>query len=158
MKRKFIHRIHAILRQGVTPEKLALTFTIGLVLGTFPAIGLTTLLCTLAALFLRLNMPAMQLINYLVYPLQLILMIPFAELGASFLDLPIATIPEIDLFSAEGINMMWDNLSNIFGSAVLAWAVIMTPLSIIFYFSTLRFFKNLKFIKNITKPSEGIVN
>ncbi len=158
MKKKLTDRIHASLKQGVTPKKLALTFTIGLVLGTFPAVGLATLLCTLSALFLRLNMPAMQLINYLVYPLQLILMVPFAELGANFLDLPITSIAitDIDLFSAEGIFMLWENLSDIFGSAVLAWAVIMAPFSILFYFSMLRFFKNLKFIQNFTKASENV--
>jgi hypothetical protein len=39
------------------------------VLGVFPAPGCPTLLCALAALVLRLNPPAIQLVNYFVYPL-----------------------------------------------------------------------------------------
>jgi hypothetical protein len=34
-----------------------------------------------AAVVLRLNFPALQLVNYLVYPLQILLLWPFARLG-----------------------------------------------------------------------------
>lgn len=158
MKKRLNNSIVALLKQGVTPQKLALTFTIGLVLGTFPAIGLTTILCTLAAMFLRLNMPAMQLVNYLVYPLQLVLMVPFAELGASFLNSTITLFPmaEIDVFSQEGIALLWDNLSEIFGSAALAWAVIMAPVSVLFYYASFRFFKNLSFLQKLANSSENV--
>jgi len=44
-------------------------------------VGATTLLCTLAAVLLRLNLPAIQLVNYLIYPLQLVLLLPFMHLG-----------------------------------------------------------------------------
>ncbi len=146
MKQKLNQRLLAFLKQGITPHKLAMTFTLGLVIGTFPAIGLTTVLCTAAALFFRLNMPAMQLVNYLTYPLQLILFVPFAELGASFLNLPEHAISftELSFFSAEGIALLWDNLSKVMGSAALAWAVVMLPTSILSYFAFLRFFKRIK--------------
>jgi uncharacterized protein (DUF2062 family) len=71
-----------LLRQGVSPEKIALTLALGIVLGVTPVLGSTTLLCTLAALLLRLNLPAILLINGLVYPLQLFLLIPFYQCGA----------------------------------------------------------------------------
>jgi uncharacterized protein (DUF2062 family) len=71
-----------LLRQGITPEKVALTIAIGLALGVTPVIGSTTLLCTIAAIVLRLNLPAIQLVNGLVYPLQLALIIPFVRGGA----------------------------------------------------------------------------
>jgi hypothetical protein len=44
-------------------------------------LGLPTILCTAAALILRLNLAAIQLVNYLAAPLQLLLIIPFARLG-----------------------------------------------------------------------------
>lgn len=71
-----------LLSQGVSPEKIALTIALGAMLGVTPVLGSTTLLCTLAALLLRLNLPAIQLVNGAVYPLQLILLIPFCRLGA----------------------------------------------------------------------------
>jgi len=71
-----------LLRQGMSPEKISLTIALGIILGVTPVLGSTTLLCTLAAVALRLNLPAIQLVNGAVYPLQLILLIPFYKMGA----------------------------------------------------------------------------
>lgn len=45
-------------------------------------LGSTTLLCALAAATLRLNLPAIQLVNAVAYPLQIALLIPFLQLGS----------------------------------------------------------------------------
>ena len=79
--RKLIQPIIDLLRQGITPEKIALSLAIGVCLGVFPVLGSTTALCTLAAIIFRLNLPAIQLVNYFVYPLQLALLIPFIRFG-----------------------------------------------------------------------------
>ena len=86
MKQGFFHRrlilpILNLLRQGITPEKIALSIAFGLALGVFPVIGATTLLCAAAAIVLRLNLPAIQLVNYFVYPLQIALLLPFIRFG-----------------------------------------------------------------------------
>jgi uncharacterized protein (DUF2062 family) len=52
-----------LLRQGISPKKLALTIALGFWLGVTPVLGSTTILCTLAAVALRLNLPAIQLVN-----------------------------------------------------------------------------------------------
>ncbi len=80
-RRKVILPVLELLRQGITPEKIALSIAIGAALGVFPVVGTTTILCTLAAILLKLNLPAIQLVNYLVYPLQLALLLPFLRLG-----------------------------------------------------------------------------
>ena len=80
--RKLIQPFIDLLKQGVTPEKIALTVALGVSLGVTPVIGSTTLLCTLAAVTLRLNLPAILLVNGAVYPLQLILLVPFLRAGA----------------------------------------------------------------------------
>jgi uncharacterized protein (DUF2062 family) len=71
-----------LLRQGITPEKIALSIALGAVLGIFPVLGSTTILCVAAAYVLRLNLPAIQLVNFLIYPLQLILFLPFLQAGS----------------------------------------------------------------------------
>lgn len=81
-KRRVIAPILAQLRQGITPEKIALTVALGFVLGVFPILGSTTLLCGISAIALRLNQPVIQLVNYLAYPLQIALLIPFYQAGA----------------------------------------------------------------------------
>jgi uncharacterized protein (DUF2062 family) len=65
----------------MTPEAAATVVALGLVLGVFPAPLLPTLLCAAAAAALRLNAPALQLVNCLAYPLQIALAAPFASLG-----------------------------------------------------------------------------
>jgi uncharacterized protein (DUF2062 family) len=80
--RKLIQPFVELLKQGVSPEKIALTVAIGVSLGVIPIIGSTTMLCTLAAVALRLNLPAIMVVNGAVYPLQLTLLIPFLRAGA----------------------------------------------------------------------------
>jgi hypothetical protein len=86
MKRGYFYRrvvapIVALLTQGITPEKIALSMAFGIVLGIFPVLGSTTLLCAAAALVFGLNLPPVQLVNYLLYPMQLFLLVPFIRMG-----------------------------------------------------------------------------
>lgn len=69
------------LSQGLTPRQIAWTLAWGVALGVFPVLGSTSLLCALAALLFRWNLPLIQSVNWLVYPLQLILIIPFLRWG-----------------------------------------------------------------------------
>jgi uncharacterized protein (DUF2062 family) len=62
----------AQLTQGITPEKIALTIAIGSTLAMFPLLGTTTLLCLVVGVFLKLNQPLIQAVNYLCTPIHLI--------------------------------------------------------------------------------------
>jgi uncharacterized protein (DUF2062 family) len=73
--------VKALLRQGLTPEGLALSLAFGVAAGLFPVIGATTLLGLLFGAVLRLNVPALQLANWLAYPLQLAFILPLVRLG-----------------------------------------------------------------------------
>ena len=75
-------------RQGVTPEQVALTIALGLIIGVFPILGATTILCGIAATVLRLNQPIIQLVNYVAYPAQLVTLIPFYRAGESLFNRP----------------------------------------------------------------------
>ena len=70
-----------LLKQGITPQKIALAVALGVLLGIAPVLGTTIVSCTVAALALGLNLPLIQLVNNLVYPLQLLLLIPFVQAG-----------------------------------------------------------------------------
>ena len=80
-QRRVLVPIRDLLRQGITPEKVALSVAFGVVLGVFPVIGATTILCALAAVALRLNLPAIQVVNYFSMPLQLARLLPLMRLG-----------------------------------------------------------------------------
>jgi uncharacterized protein (DUF2062 family) len=88
VRRRIVEPILALLRQGISPEKLALSLAFGFGLGIFPVFGATTLLCAVAAVALRLNLPAIQLVNYLTSPVQLVLIIPFVRVGEHLVGAP----------------------------------------------------------------------
>src|SRR5512145_1002136 len=80
------------LTQGVTPRALALSLAVGFGLGTFPVLGATAILCAVAAAALRLNHPAIQLVNFIAYPLQLLLLVPLLRAGAALLGAPVEAL------------------------------------------------------------------
>ncbi len=67
---------------GLKPEKVALLIAVGFVFGTFPVLGTASLLCVAAALALRLNLPALQIVGQIVTPVQYALLLPLARIGA----------------------------------------------------------------------------
>jgi uncharacterized protein (DUF2062 family) len=87
-QRRIVTPLLSQLRQGITPEKIALTLALGLVLGVFPVLGSSTLLCAIAGIALRLNQPIIQAVNYVVYPAQLVLLIPFYRAGEDLFGTP----------------------------------------------------------------------
>ena len=80
-RRRVVEPLLGQLRQGITPEKIALSIALGMVLGCFPILGAATLLCTLAGVTLGLNQPVIQTVNQAAYPLQIALLIPHYRAG-----------------------------------------------------------------------------
>lgn len=76
------------LRQGLTPGELAAAVALGLTVGVIPLMGTSTLLGGALALAFGLNQPVVQAANYLAYPLQLGLLLPFLRLGARLFGQP----------------------------------------------------------------------
>ena len=126
LRRRLADPVLDLLRQGVTPEKIALSLAFGLGLGIFPVLGLSTVLCTLVAIVLRLNLPAIQLINYLASPLQLALIIPFVRVGEHLLGLtaqPLSVSEGFRIMAAgviHAIVVLWDAIVH----AALGWIAI----------------------------------
>lgn len=87
-RRRVTRPIVELMRQGVTPEKMAMSLALGAALGVFPVVGTSTALCALVVFIWRLNLPAIQIVNYFVYPLQIALLIPFFRLGEKMFGAP----------------------------------------------------------------------
>lgn len=71
----------AELKQGATPEGLATSAAVGAAIGLLPFLGVTTFLCFVAGRLARLNHVTLQTVNYLLYPAQIALIVPFVRLG-----------------------------------------------------------------------------
>lgn len=131
VRRVVPQRIVALLRKGVSPQKLALSVALGVALGVFPVLGTTTALCAIAALVLRLNLPAIQLVNYVVYPAQIALLIPFFRLGERIFRaprLPLSATQIVAMFRASYVHAfqaLWTTTWH----AVVAWGLL-APLAV----------------------------
>ena len=128
---KFVSKLHrwvaAWLRQGISPRRLALTLALGFAIGCFPVVGIPTAICALLALALRLNQPAIQAANYVVMPLQLLLIVPFVRLGGWLLDSgPYQAAKSVGLFHLSPREML-ASLGGFAGHAMFAWLVIAIP-------------------------------
>ena len=126
-----------LLKQGLTPEKLSLTIALGIVLGTIPVLGSTSLACASVAAVLGLNQAAIQGVNYLVYPLQLSLLIPFLRLGSTLFGdnsfrlglTEMKTMAQAGMFNA--IATLWTATLH----ALAVWALLAIPSAAILYFA-----------------------
>lgn len=137
--RRVVAPIIAQLRQGITPEEVALTIALGLVLGVFPILGATTLLCGTAATWLRLNQPVIQVVNYLAYPAQLAAIIPFYRAGESLFrqpHLPLSIPMMIEHFRAD-TGKFFGDFGLVAVQGIVVWCL-MAPLVAVAAYHVLR--------------------
>jgi uncharacterized protein (DUF2062 family) len=137
-QRRLMDPIIAQLKQGITPEKIALTLALAAVFGIFPILGATTLLCGIAAVWLRLNQPLIQVSNYLLTPLHVTLLLPFYRAGETLYGkphVPIFSVVELlERFKAAPLQFFADyGMVGVYGITV--WALIAPWLALALYFS-----------------------
>ncbi len=77
------------LTMGITAEKISWSIALGSVLGIFPILGSTTIVCLIVGQMLKLNQPVMQVFKWIVYPLHLALILVFIRLGERLYGVPL---------------------------------------------------------------------
>jgi len=123
---------------SISPEKDALSLTVGFYLGIFPVAGTTTLLCLAAIAVLRLNSILTITLNWLVYPLQIILIYPFLKAGRILFYHNKKVLPDVSLkqwLNAES----WENFYHL-GESVMGAIAVWASVSIITGFILYRLF------------------
>jgi uncharacterized protein (DUF2062 family) len=88
LRRRIVNPLLKLLQQGMSADRLALSVAIGVVVGNIPIFGTSTILCAAIALTLRLNLPAIQIVQAAMAPTQLLLIVPFVRLGEWLLRAP----------------------------------------------------------------------
>ena len=115
------------LRQGISPQRLALTLALGFAIGCIPVLGVTTALCIVAAFALRLNFPVIQAANWIAAPLQLLLIVPFVRLGGRLFAFGSSRVIEIGSLLHTSPLALITQLGGMAGQALLAWLLIAVP-------------------------------
>ncbi|MBW6489811.1 MAG: DUF2062 domain-containing protein [Lentimicrobium sp.] len=131
-----ITSVEKFLRQGLSPKMISRTIASALFVGTIPVPGVSTLLCALLAAAFKMNLALIQVVNYLVFPLQLLLFLPFINIATRlsgkgvFLEIP-HLMEQMTLGNWQNISaeLFW-----LISSTILVWIVIMFPVSALCYF------------------------
>ncbi len=74
--------LKAQLQKGLSHKQLALASALGATIGIMPLVWGTSLLCLFLAWIFKLNQAVVQSANYLAYPFQIMLFIPYLVGGA----------------------------------------------------------------------------
>lgn len=132
-----VRHIRAIAFSGLTTDKLIQTLCVGVAVGTLPLLWGTSFLCITLASAFRLNHVVLQSINYLLWPVNLALIIPFVTLGSRLISRGPA-VPA-HLLSALLKNPGFSSINSIGWlslKALAAWSITVLPVALITYMVT----------------------
>lgn len=138
-----------IRKQGFSSETLALSVSIGIIGGAFPVFGFATYVCLLLTFVFKQNIIIVQVANWLVYPLQILLIIPFMKLGNSIItggELAITMQQVVIAFQSGLLNGIREiGIISLYG--IIAWMAVAIPGLFILYSLFFILFRSLKRIK-----------
>ena len=125
--------LKAIFRSGLSARQIVLTICVGSAIGVLPVVWGSTLICFLLAFLFRLKHAAVQAVNFLMYPVQFALFVPFYCLGKRLVPWgPAMSSQSLSLdrlISTESLGTgMW-----LMGKALLGWLVTVPPVAVVFY-------------------------
>jgi uncharacterized protein (DUF2062 family) len=143
LKNKILIPFRLVPKDGVTPENLAFSITIGIVAGLFPVIGATTLISLLLTMLFRQNLIIVQSVQWILGLVQILLIIPFMQFGAFLLNQKVLPVSMAQINHAfqpgliAGIKTV--GIFHLYG--ILTWTILAIPASAVSYYSFLMVFQ-----------------
>ena len=145
-RRRIVSPLLSLLRQGTTPEKLSLAIALGFVVGIFPVLGVTTMLCIAAAAALRLNQAATQVGNAASTFFFFALLIPFVRLGERITGaeaFPLA-MDQLREAASRGAVFFFKTFAVAILHGVLGWIVVAPVVTAVLYFALLPLLRRMR--------------
>jgi uncharacterized protein (DUF2062 family) len=136
IKRKVLVPIRIAIKNGISQKRLATSLALGIIIGLIPFYGLTTILVGLIAITLRLDFVIMQVVHYIVHPVQIALLIPFFKagnfvFGKSSIDF---SLREYISYFKSDFWMAFSDFWKLNLSAIAVWIIISIPLFYLLYY------------------------
>jgi uncharacterized protein (DUF2062 family) len=143
LRDKILIPFQLIPKEGLSPEKLAFSLTIGIISGVFPVLGATTILSLLLTLLFRQNLLVVQSVQWILALVQILLIIPFIQFGAFLLHQPAIhiSIQQISIAFKPGWFSGFRTIGILHLYGILTWAILAIPVSAASYFGFLTFFQ-----------------
>lgn len=134
---KKIHSaVISFLKQGLTASLLAQATAVGIFLGTIPVPGVSTILCFIVSSRLKVNLAVLQFVNYIMFPVQIFLFLPYYSLAGKITGKPVMKeVPEImtQIFSNNWQQAGAEALTYVL-IALALWILTMAPVSYLAYY------------------------
>ncbi|GAB3166181.1 DUF2062 domain-containing protein [Telluribacter humicola] len=111
----------SFLTKDTSINQLSWSITLSILVGVFPLIGTNNLLIALLAMKFRLNMALMFAISYALYPVQILLLVPYLRIGEKVLGVGATPLSWQELKVSFGLGVL--PMVNKFGSALLVSTV-----------------------------------
>lgn len=76
-------KIIALFKQGLSAKEVAQSILVAAIISIIPILGVSTFLITMLSIKWKLNLPIMIALSYVMWPVQIVLIIPFISIGAT---------------------------------------------------------------------------
>jgi uncharacterized protein (DUF2062 family) len=133
----------ALLKQGLTPKQLTQSIIVSGLISTIPILGVSTFMITTVSLKQKLNLPIMIALSYLLWPVQILMIIPFIRVGEFIFSVPRNhhTVEEIISSFQSSFFQTLSHLSFELLCGLGGWLLTAVPLAVGVYWLSLLFLK-----------------
>ncbi|MES2573984.1 MAG: DUF2062 domain-containing protein [Bacteroidota bacterium] len=132
-----------LFKQGLTPKQLSETIIVSGLISTIPILGISTFLITTVSLKRKLNLPIMLGLSYLIWPIQILLIIPFIRVGEFIFSIP-PNPHSVEEIISSFQNSFFQTLSQLSFELLCGlggWLLTAVPVAIGIYWISLLFLK-----------------
>ena len=133
----------ALFKQGLSPKELSQSLIVSGLISTIPILGVSTFMITSVSLKRKLNLPVMISLSYLMWPIQILLIIPFIRIGEFIFSVPRNHHTAEEIISSFQ-NSFFQTLSQLSFELLCGlggWFLTAVPLAVGIYWVSLLFFK-----------------
>lgn len=129
------NKTKSLFQQGLTPKQLCKSIIVSVLLSVIPILGVSTFLITVVSLKYKLNLPIMVALSYLMWPVQILLILPFISAGEFIFSIPSShhTVYEIINSFQDGFFSTLGKLSFELLCGFAAWIFVAIPIAVIVY-------------------------
>ena len=133
----------ALFKQGLTPKELSQSIIVSGLISTIPILGVSTFMITTVSLNRKLNLPVMISLSYLMWPVQILLIIPFIRVGEFIFSVPRHhhTVEEIINSFQSSFFQTLSQLSFELLCGLGGWLLTAVPIAVGIYWVSLLFLK-----------------
>lgn len=135
-----------LLKQGLTPRELSQSIIVSGLISTIPILGVSTFMITTISLKSKLNLPVMIALSYFMWPVQILLIIPFIRVGEFIFSVPQNhyTVDEIISSFQESFFGTLSHLSFELFCGLGGWVLTAVPVAVGIYLVSLLFLRERK--------------